>query len=130
MPSVQELLASKGSKVCTIGKEATVLQAVKLMVEHKIGALIVTDQGKIAGIFTERDVMHRVVAPERAPASTRVAEVMTEGVATGSVSTSIDEARSIMVNRRLRHLPIVDDKGALLGIVSITDLNAYLVGKK
>ena len=129
METVKELLASKGFKVWTIERNITVLQAVKRMIEHKIGAVVVAEKDKLVGIFTERDLMRRVVGEERDPAKTLVAEVMTEGVACGTLQTTVEEARTIMVNRRLRHLPIQDDKGALVGIVSITDLNAYQVGK-
>jgi CBS domain-containing protein len=129
METVKDLLASKGSTVWSIEKSTTVLQAVKLMVERKIGAVIVTEQNKITGIFTERDLMRRVVAEERDPKQTLLAEVMTEGVTCARPQTKLDEARAMMVNRRLRHLPIQDDKGNLIGIVSMTDLNAYQVGK-
>jgi CBS domain-containing protein len=129
METVKDLLASKGSSVVSIEKNITVLQAVKLMVERRIGALVVTEQNKIIGIFTERDLMRRVVGEERDPKGTLIADVMTEGVTCGTPATPIHEARATMVARRLRHLPIQDDQGHLVGIISATDLNAYQVGK-
>jgi CBS domain-containing protein len=125
MACVKEILDAKGSQVLTIGQEASVLQAAKLMNEHKVGSLVVSDDGRLVGIFTERDVLCRVVGECRDPASTRVADVMSTEVACCTMATSIDEARSAMKNRRIRHLPVVDGDRRLLGMVSIGDLNAY-----
>ncbi len=125
MASVNEILAEKGAQVVSIKSGATVLMAAKLMNEHKIGALVVLDQDKLAGIFTERDVLRRIVAEQRDPAATPVSEVMTAQVACCGPDTTIDEARSVMKNRRIRHLPVVDGQMRLEGMVSIGDLNAY-----
>jgi CBS domain-containing protein len=124
MATVMAILTNKGSHVLTIGKEATVIQAALLMNEHKVGALVVTEGDQVAGMFTERDVLRRVVGEQRDPANTRVAEVMTTEVLCCEPHTSIDEARGVMKNRRIRHLPVVDD-GRLCGLVSIGDLNAH-----
>jgi CBS domain-containing protein len=125
MTQVATILGRKGRQVWTVGKEATVLNAALLMNEYKIGALVVTDGGRIAGMFTERDVLRRVVGEQRDPARTLVAEVMTEEVVCCSPATTLDEAGGSMKNRRIRHLPVVDDDGQLLGLVSIGDLNAH-----
>jgi CBS domain-containing protein len=125
MATAREILAGKGSQVQTIGKTATVLQAALLMNEHKIGALVVMEQKQIAGMFTERDVLRRVVGEQRDPARTTVAEVMTTEVACCTPATTLEEARVAMKDRRIRHLPVVDDQGGLLGLISIGDLNAY-----
>ena len=125
MATVGEILAAKGSKVVLIGQGATVLEAALLMNEYKIGALVVSDDGHVAGMFTERDVLRRVVGERRDPATTRVAEVMTTEVVCCTPGTAIDEVRGAMKNRRIRHLPVVDDEGRLLGLVSIGDLNAH-----
>jgi CBS domain-containing protein len=124
MTQVAVILDRKGRQVWTIGKEASVLQAAQLMNEHKIGALVVIDGGRIAGMFTERDVLRRVVGEQRDPTNTRVAEVMTEEVVCCSPATTLDEAGGSMKNRRIRHLPVVDSEGQLLGLVSIGDINA------
>jgi CBS domain-containing protein len=124
MATVMAILANKGSGVLTIGKEATVLQAALLMNEHKVGALVVTEGDGVAGMFTERDVLRRVVGEQRDPASTRVEEVMTTEVAVCTPETTLDEARGAMKNRRIRHLPVVDGN-RLCGIISIGDLNAH-----
>lgn len=125
MGTVREILAKKGTHVWSVGKDATVLDAALLMNEHRIGALVVLEGGRVAGMFTERDVLRRIVAAQRDPVQTRVAEVMTEEVACCTPETSIDEARGAMKNRRIRHLPLVDNDRRLLGMISIGDLNAY-----
>jgi CBS domain-containing protein len=125
MPTVKEILARKGSQVLTVGTEATVLEAALLMNEHKIGSLVVVREGQVVGMFTERDVLRRVVGEQREPGKTLVGEVMTSEVACCTPETKIDEARGAMKNRRIRHLPLVDDNGRLQGLISIGDLNAY-----
>jgi len=125
MATVSDIMAKKGTKVWTIGKDATVLQAAHLMNEHKIGALVVVEDDRLVGMFTERDVLRRVVGEERPPSTTKVEEVMTKQVACCSRETPLDEARAAMKNRRIRHLPVVDEEGRLRGLLSIGDLNAY-----
>jgi CBS domain-containing protein len=124
MAIIREILLPKGSQVWSIGTSATALQAALLMNEHKIGALVVIDQGRVAGMFTERDVL-RLVAERRDPAQTSVGDVMTTEVICCSPTTPVDEAKSAMKNRRVRHLPVVGDDERLLGVISIGDLNAY-----
>jgi CBS domain-containing protein len=125
MGTVREILARKGSQVWSVGKEATVLDAALLMNEHRIGALVVLEDGRVAGMFTERDVLQRIVAEQRDPVRTRVADVMTDEVICGTMETSLEEARGAMKNRRIRHLPLVDGDRRLLGLISIGDLNAH-----
>jgi CBS domain-containing protein len=130
MGTVREILGKKGSQVWSVGKEATVLDAALLMNEHRVGALVVLEEGRVAGMFTERDVLQRIVAARRDPVTTRVAEVMTEEVVCGTLETSVEEARGAMKNRRIRHLPLVDGDRRLLGLISIGDLNAHEVSSK
>jgi CBS domain-containing protein len=125
MSTVREILARKGSHVHTIGTHATVLDAACLMNEHHIGALVVVEGGAVIGIFTERDVLRRVVGPQKDPSRTLVGEAMTTEVACCTPETTIEEARVAMKERRVRHLPLVDDQGRLAGLISIGDLNAH-----
>ena len=80
MATVNDLLATKGTKVVSVGPEATVLNAAIVMNEHRIGAVVVKDGERVVGMFTERDVLQRVVGPQRDPAQTRVADVMTSEI--------------------------------------------------
>jgi CBS domain-containing protein len=127
MSVVREILAKKGSHVCSIGPQATVLEAARFMTENNIGALLVLDGGRIAGLFSERDILLRVVSEARDPARTTVGEVMTEEVACCTPDTPLEEARGAFKNRRIRHLPVVDGEQRLLGMISIGDLNAHQV---
>ncbi|HVK17188.1 MAG TPA: CBS domain-containing protein [Fimbriiglobus sp.] len=103
---------------------ATVLEAALAMNAHRIGALVVTDGDRVAGIVTERDVLVRVVAGRRDPSSIWVADVMTAEVVCGAPATTVEEARGVMRDRRIRHLPVAGGDGRLAGLVSIGDLNA------
>jgi CBS domain-containing protein len=125
MPNVRDILSNKPAKVHTIRPGSTVLEAINRMNEHGIGALVVTESDHVVGMFTERDVLRRVVGSERAPAEMFVAEVMTAAVATTGPKDDLDDVRSIMKDRRIRHLPVCDSEGSLVGLVSMGDLNAY-----
>jgi CBS domain-containing protein len=125
MDVVKDILAKKGSRVVSISPGETVLRAAQVMNEHKIGALVVLEGDQIVGMFTERDVLRRVVGEQRPPGATRVGEVMTAEVACCRPQTPIDDARAAMKNRRIRHLPVVDVEGRLWGLISIGDLNAF-----
>jgi CBS domain-containing protein len=125
MSTVRDIISFKGAKVWSVPHDATVLQAAQLMNEHKIGAVLVTDRDRIVGIFSERDVLRRVVSEQRDPGGTRVGQVMTTDVVCGTPATTVEEARAVMRDRRIRHLPVLDVNGTLLGLVSIGDLNAH-----
>ena len=124
MPTVRDVLTSKVKGVESTTPDATVLEAVNQMNEHKIGALVVMDGGKVAGIFTERDVLRRVVGDERNPRETRVGQVMTSKVVCCDSDADLDEVATLMKNRRIRHVPVCNGDGRLLGMVSIGDVNA------
>jgi len=125
MPTVQDLLASKGyPKVHTIAPGASVLDAVEAMNSRKIGALLVTEEGRVSGIFTERDVLQRVIGEMRKPSATAVSEVMSAKVVCVQPDTDLDEVSTLMKDRRIRHVPVCDTDGKLMGMVSIGDVNA------
>jgi len=111
MPTVEAVLARKGGQVVTIGAADSALTAATLMNERGIGGLVVLDAGRVAGMFTERDILRRVVAMKRDPAATPVRDVMTTPVAFCRRETTLGECRAVMTEKRIRHLPVVDDKG-------------------
>ncbi len=121
MSTVQAILDKKGPQVYRIAEDHTVLEAARLMNEHRIGALVVTRGGKLVGIFTERDILCRVVAAQRDPAGTLVRDVMTSPVACCTPQTTREECRAVMRGRRLRHLPVIEGD-RLVGMVSIGDV--------
>jgi len=126
MATVQAILLKKGREVITVAAHRTVLDAARLMNERGIGGLVVTDSDRLLGIFTERDILRRVVAAGRDPSGTPIRDVMTTPVACCRPETSIQECRSVMTAKRIRHLPVVDDDG-LCGIVTSGDVMAYRV---
>ena len=127
MATVSDILASKGSEIHTIAAAATVLEATRRMNEHQIGSLLILDGGRIRGILTERDVLRRVVAADLSPSEVRVAEVMTKEVTCCLPNTPVEAAGIIMRDHRARHLPVCDQDGQPLGLISGGDLNAYHV---
>ncbi|HET7841697.1 MAG TPA: CBS domain-containing protein, partial [Terriglobia bacterium] len=106
---------------------SSVLHAVEVMAEEGVGGVAVTEGGELLGIFTERDVMLRVVLNSRRPQDTRVSEVMTSPVETISEETTAEEALNHMLDRHLRHLPLVDANGKLLGMLSLRNLLEHMV---
>ncbi|MCB9837756.1 MAG: CBS domain-containing protein [Phycisphaeraceae bacterium] len=132
MPKVSDLLAARkrgdlpggDAPVAAVAPETTVFEAARRMNEAHVGSLVVLDgNGGLLGIFTERDVLRRVVADSRDPERTPVGDVMTRSVHTAPPETPLDDLRTLMREKRIRHVPIVQD-GKLVGMVSIGDLNA------
>ena len=131
MATVKNILSDKGGQVVTITSKTTVIDAAHKMNEHGIGALVVVDDGRVRGMFTERDVLRRVVVKKLDPNTVCVGEVMTDEVICSKPEMDLEEARGVCMKRRVRHLPVVDDVGKLLGLISIGDLNAWdLTGHK
>lgn len=126
MPSVSDILARKGHAVITLGPDDTVLDAARVMNERAIGGVVVREGERLAGIFTERDVLRRVVAEQRDPATTRLREVMTREMIIFTPDTSLEECAAVMTARRVRHVPIVGERG-LAGLVTIGDVLAFQV---
>ena len=106
----------------TISPTATVMDAIRAMAGAKVGSVLVADGNHLEGIFSERDVMLRVVMEGRNPETTQVEEVMTAPVITIPVTTAGDEALKVMLEDHIRHLPVVDNRGDVLGIVSMRSL--------
>jgi CBS domain-containing protein len=123
--TLKAVLANKGSTVHSVPPETLVLDAVRTMNQARVGAVLVCVVNELVGIFTERDVLNRVVDPGRDPASTKVVEVMTSEVVTVRSSTGIQDAMAVISERRFRHLPVIDD-GKLLGVVSSGDLTRWV----
>ncbi len=126
MPTVQDILARKGSDVISVQPGETVLNAAQLMSERGIGGLVVTEGGRLVGIFTERDILRRVVAQRRDAGTTKVTEVMTPLVTACSPETTVEECAAMMTGKRIRHLPVLNDRG-LAGMITIGDVLAFQV---
>lgn len=128
MSSVRDLLARKGTSVVAVTPDSTVLQAAHLMNEKGIGGVVVMEGGRLAGIFTERDIMRRVVAVTRDPAATLVSDVMTTECLTVSPDMNVADCRALMSTRRVRHLPVMREDG-LVGMITSGDILAFEVAE-
>ena len=127
LDNVSAVLKQKGIQIWSISPEATVYEALRMMADKEIGALVVMEAGQVAGIFSERDYARKVVLQGRSSQETKVSEVMNSPARTIEPDCSVDEAMHIMTERRLRHLPITNREGALLGLVSIGDLVKWII---
>ena len=124
MATVRGVLDEKADGVLTARPDESVLEAAKRMTEHRVGSLIVLGGECVSGIISERDIMRRVVVAGLDAADTPVERVMSCDVVCIRPDAPVSEAKNIMKERRIRHLPVVDD-GALCGMISVGDLNAH-----
>jgi signal-transduction protein with cAMP-binding, CBS, and nucleotidyltransferase domain len=115
-----EILEEKGRDVLEIRVDASVLEAVQAMVENNVGALLVKDAGEVVGIVTERDYLRRVTLEGRTEEAP-VSEIMSSPLVIATLETTIDECMALMTDRRIRHVPVVEE-GNVVGLVSIGDL--------
>ncbi len=118
---VSEILGDKGREVLKIEADAPVLEAVKQMVDANVGSLLVTDGGEVTGIVTERDYLRRVAHEGPADEGVAVRDIMSSPLVVVGPETEIDECMAVMTDRRIRHLPVVEE-GDVVGIVSIGDV--------
>ncbi len=121
MSTVSQILQNKGNKVFQIEATATVFEAIKAMVDANVGALLVTEGGRITGIMTERDYLRRVTLEGRTDKEARVEEIMSSPLIYVTPDSSIEECMALMTDRRIRHLPVVEGED-VVGLVSIGDL--------
>ena len=121
MTSIQQLLEGKGSEFWSTTPDASVYDALLLLAEKNIGALVVLQNEELAGVVSERDYARKVVLSGKTSMETPVEEIMTEEVITIGTETTVDEAMALMTDKHIRHLPVVKG-GTVVGIVSIGDL--------
>jgi CBS domain-containing protein len=130
MPSVAQILKSKSNPtVFTIEAADSVYNAIKLMAEKQIGALVVTDGEKIAGIVTERDYARKIILMDRASKTTPVRDIMTTSVRYVRPEDTADECMALMTEHRMRHLPVIEN-GHMIGMVSIGDLVKNIISEQ
>lgn len=121
MRTVRQLLEAKSPEVIAIGPDAPVIDAIRRMAERQIGALLVMDGPRLAGILSERDYARKVVLQGRSSKDTPVRDIMTADVVTVAPGDSIDHCMQLVTDRRIRHLPVLD-AGTVVGVLSIGDL--------
>lgn len=120
------LLSEKSASVYCIPEESTVEQAVSEMNRHRIGSVVIKKGDLVSGIFTERDVLTRIVSAGRDSKATSVREVMTRNFQSITPETSVEDAMQLMTDKRVRHLPVLDG-GHLIGLISIGDVTRWLL---
>lgn len=126
METAFDLLHAKSpSRIVAVPPEATVWEATTLMNKQEVGSVLVIRGSRLAGIFTERDVLRRIIGPARSPVDTLVGEVMTADVICCGQEMPIDEVAELMRSHRVRHVPVLDAGGDVIGLVSIGDVNAH-----
>ena len=126
MTSVENLLKIKGNETWSIAPQATVYEALQKMSDKDAGAMLVIDDGNLVGIFTERDYARKLILKGRFSRDTAVSELMTQEVLYVEPQNSIEDCMVLMTNKRVRHLPVLDDK-QLIGIVTIGDVVKQII---
>lgn len=121
MKTIRQLLAAKGGEVHTIAPQARVFDALKLMAEKNVGALVVLDHGRLVGVISERDYARKVILHGKSSHDVPVREIMTDKLVTVQPGQTVEECMALMTNNRVRHLPVVEGE-RLIGVLSIGDL--------
>lgn len=130
MPKVRDILARKGHAIVSVAPTVTVRAAAAVMNERGVGGLLVVDENKqLLGVFTERDILRRVVVTGLDPETTLVADVQTTDVVTCLPDTGLDECSVIMTKRRIRHLPVAD-ADTVYGVITIGDVLAFRIAEQ
>ncbi len=130
METINDVLRSKGKEIISVPPESTVFDALKAMADNNIGAvLVIDDSGKLQGIFSERDYARKIILVGKTSKNTKVKEIMTTKVFYAKTDQSIEECMASMTKNKIRHLPVLDDKG-LAGVVSIGDIVKSLISEK
>ena len=126
MGKVGNILATKGKTVFSVESATMVYRAVELMCEKNIGGLLVVDDGKLAGIFTERDYARKLILKGKSSKDTPVSEIMTRAPFTVTPDSTIEDCMNLMTDKRIRHLPVVEGD-TLVGMISIGDLVHFII---
>jgi CBS domain-containing protein len=129
MPSMLQVLASKGSHIWSISPDATVIEGLTLMAEKNIGALLILENEKPVGIMSERDYARKIILEGRSSRDTKVRSIMTTRLVWAHPSDSVEHAMALMTRERIRHLPVVDGD-SVLGMVSIGDLVKAMIDQQ
>jgi CBS domain-containing protein len=129
MTTIRQILQAKGTSVWTISPQATVLEALRLMAEKNVGALLVTEGEQVAGIFSERDLARSVALKGRTAENTLVSQVMTARVIYVRPGQSMEECMALMTDKHIRHLPVMEDD-RLIGVISIGDVVKEIISEQ
>lgn len=129
MKTVEQLLQRKGPETWFVSPDETVLDALKLMAEKNVGALLVIEQSRLVGIFSERDYARKVILHGKASKDTPVSEIMSTAVVCVGPKYTVEECMALMTDKRVRHLPVLDG-GKLCGVISIGDVVKAIISEQ
>lgn len=129
MKTVGDILQQKGSNIYSVTPEATVYDALKMMAEKKMGAVLVIEEGKLAGILTERDYARRAIAHDESPKNTPVRDLMTKNVLYVGPDKTVEDCMFLMITKHVRHLPVMENED-LIGIISINDVVKIIISEQ
>jgi CBS domain-containing protein len=127
LDTVAMILKDKGGETWSIGPSATVYEALQLMADKAVGALLVMQSDRLAGIFSERDYARKIILHGLSSKTTLVSEIMSSPAVTITPDTTVDDAMHIMTDRHIRHLPVTDGDGGIKGVVSVGDLVKWII---
>lgn len=127
---VNVILARKGSSIWSVPPDASVYSAIELMAEKGVGALLVIENGQLAGVISERDYARKVILKGRSSKDTFVYEIMTPNPVTVDYCTTVHDAMEVMTQRRIRHLPVIDRDKKLAGVLSLGDLVNWIISSQ
>jgi len=130
MKTVAQLLRAKGHEVLSVSPETTVFAALQLMAEKDVGALIVLEGGRVVGIFSERDYARKVSLKGRSAKETPIREIMSPRVLYVRPEQTIEECMALMTNKRVRHLPVLEEEERLVGVISIGDVVKAIISEQ
>ncbi len=130
MTTVNQLLQIKGYDVWSVAPDTTTFDAIKLMADMNVGSLLVIDNGEIAGIVSERDYARKIALHHRSSKTTPVKDIMTTPVVTVRPDQNLQKCMTLMTDKRIRHLPVVDENGELMGIISIGDVVKAVISEQ
>lgn len=129
MKTVRQLLQSKGKEIYSVTPEASVLDAIRMMADKSVGALLVMEHGRLAGIVSERDYARKVILHGKSSHDTPVRDIMTQKLVTVNLEHTVEDCMSSMTEKRVRHLPVVDGAG-VAGVLSIGDLVKEVIAEQ
>jgi CBS domain-containing protein len=130
MKRLKEILAHKGTNIWSIGPDESVYVAIELLAEKEIGAIAVTEGVRLVGIVSERDYARQIILKGRSSENTQVRDIMSTEVITAQPNQEVRECMELMTEKRIRHLPIIDDENKLIGMISIGDLVRAIIAEQ
>jgi CBS domain-containing protein len=129
MKSLKQLLSAKGNQIYSIAPDAKVIEALRLMAQKDVGALVVMEGGRLTGILSERDYARKVILQGKSSQDVPVREIMTSEVITVDPEKTVEDCMALVTQRRIRHLPVCE-QGSLIGILSIGDLVKEVIAEQ